>query len=144
MKCERCGERAAEIQYTEYRDGAKHKLEICSECARELGFHVREKTPPSGPAPSPTVASVGNVTVSLSTATELTDNRLAEVRCPGCGLSIEELRDASLLGCPQCYSTFAKELTPLFRRIHGATRHRGRIPGGECVRPEDSTEEDDA
>jgi protein arginine kinase activator len=33
------------------------------------------------------------------------------------------LRESGLLGCGQCYDTFAAVLEPVFRRVQGHTRH---------------------
>ena len=32
------------------------------------------------------------------------------------------------IGCSVCYEAFHHELTPLLRRIHGSSVHRGKIP----------------
>jgi protein arginine kinase activator len=130
VKCERCGEKPAEIHYTEYRDGAMHKLQICHECARALGFHAT----PDAPSETPSALTMLAVNV-VAEAPELEDESLVGVRCPGCSLTVEELRKLSLFGCAQCYATFGSALAPLFKRIHGEARHRGRIPGGERVMP---------
>jgi protein arginine kinase activator len=131
VNCERCGAKPAEIHYTEYRDGAMHKLQICDECARALGFHAT----PDAPSETPPALKMLAVNVVVAETPELEDESLASVRCPGCGLTVEELRKLSLFGCAQCYTTFGSALAPLFKRIHGEARHRGRIPGGERVEP---------
>ena len=32
------------------------------------------------------------------------------------------------LGCSECYNSFRKYLMPLLKRIHGSSRHYGKIP----------------
>jgi protein arginine kinase activator len=32
------------------------------------------------------------------------------------------------LGCGQCYQAFAGQLWPLLRRVHGNSRHTGKVP----------------
>lgn len=36
-----------------------------------------------------------------------------EKRCRRCGRSLNEIMQTLLLGCPHCYTDFAKQLTPL-------------------------------
>ncbi len=51
---------------------------------------------------------------------------LAELQCPDCGIKFMEFRAGGRLGCPQDYAVFAKGLTALLQRYHGATRHVGK------------------
>ena len=43
--------------------------------------------------------------------------------CPSCGETERQLKETGLLGCEQCYDTFAAVLEPVFRRVQGHTRH---------------------
>ena len=43
--------------------------------------------------------------------------------CPQCGQTFAEFQKDSLLGCAGCYLAFAEGLAPVFKRLHGATRH---------------------
>lgn len=53
----------------------------------------------------------------------------AQVSCGHCGTTLAEFRQRGRLGCPQCYTSFSAHLQDLLERIHGATRHVGRMPG---------------
>ncbi|MBP3485574.1 MAG: UvrB/UvrC motif-containing protein, partial [Oscillospiraceae bacterium] len=46
------------------------------------------------------------------------------------------------VGCPACYATFYDRLLPMIQRLHGKTRHVGKIPaaGGEELRREQELE----
>lgn len=49
--------------------------------------------------------------------------------CPGCGLTMNQFRESSLLGCPQCYQAFLDQLAPLIERHQeGGTHHIGKMP----------------
>jgi protein arginine kinase activator len=143
VNCERCGEHPAEIPYTEVREGRVEKLRICRQCARSLGFAVEDEPSSGGtsasresPAP-PTDETEGGKPAGKP----LEDaDPLGARRCPLCGLTGDRLREESLFGCPRCYEVFAEALEPLFRRIHGAVLHRGRLPGG--IRPPETDPED--
>ena len=43
--------------------------------------------------------------------------------CPTCGISYQEFLNTGLLGCPECYRTFAPELD------RGIEKHSGHLPG---------------
>jgi len=49
--------------------------------------------------------------------------------CPKCGMSFEEFQSSGKLGCANCYELFQNRLDPLLKRLHGSTRHHGKVPG---------------
>lgn len=54
---------------------------------------------------------------------------LAHLRCEHCGYSLENLRQTSMLGCPECYRAFAPQMQTLLRRAQGgAVQHHGKVP----------------
>lgn len=59
-----------------------------------------------------------------------------KVSCPNCGVSFMDVRHTGKLGCPDCYQAFAGELEAALKRIHGNSRHTGKIPlrSGEKAR----------
>jgi protein arginine kinase activator len=126
-KCQKCGQRPAKIRYTEVREGEALKLWLCEECAETLGFEVH------GPAGS---AQEEQSTAEPGLQPEPTKIKPKVVvgpgagRCPACGLTPGEFRRLSRFGCPHCYESFGRALESILKRIHGATRHRGRLPGG--------------
>ena len=126
MSCEKCGERPAQVRYTEYREGESKKLMICFECAKSLGFEVdpTEETPPG--APDPSMAAVVLVSTPLSPTVKAVPEH---ERCPKCGLTSAEFQRLSRFGCEKCYEVFAPALDSWFEKIHGASSHRGRLPG---------------
>ena len=44
-------------------------------------------------------------------------------------MTLMEFRQKGRLGCPKDYEIFTGQLRDLLERIHGATRHTGRLPG---------------
>jgi protein arginine kinase activator len=126
MTCEKCGKNPAQVRYTEYREGASKKLLICFDCAKDLGFEIQEaeEEVPVFPEELP------GTEVHL-VAPKLTPTLRAvpeKERCPGCGLTSSELQRLSRFGCARCYETFAAALDGWLQKVHGATRHRGRVP----------------
>ena len=60
--------------------------------------------------------------------TQTEEERVVHVQCPRCGLLYSAFRETGRLGCAECYTAFQFQLRPLLRRIHGDTRHRGKVP----------------
>ena len=120
MMCESCQRRTATVQYAEVVGGQMTTYNLCDECARKRGVAM-SLAPFAGP--------LVNILMGLLEETGGRDE--AEQQgpvCPGCGLSYSEFRRSGRLGCPKCYESFADELKPLIRRIHGSTRHAGTAP----------------
>ncbi len=140
MNCQKCGERPAQVRYTEFREGASEKLLICFECARNLGFEVepaKEKDEEIEAAlPESAGTSLGGAILVNAPLTPTFRAVPEHERCPRCGLTSMELQRASRFGCAQCYEVFGAALDGWLQKIHGATRHRGRLPGSAA---EDST-----
>ena len=137
MICEKCGENEATIRYTEYRDGQATKFRICSACASSLGFTETA----TGAAAASAGSEEETEQIELSSLNLVGYPAVPEgERCPSCGLTVREFRERTRFGCPRCYELFHPALDTLFQRVHGATRHRGRLPGGAVVRMEDMEE----
>ncbi len=60
--------------------------------------------------------------------TDTEEERVGHVQCPRCGMLFSAFKETGRLGCAECYSAFQFQLRPLLRRIHGDTRHRGKVP----------------
>lgn len=119
MNCERCGKAPGEIRYAEYAGGKVQKMMVCPRCAQELGFLPARAA--EGPGAPPAAAEDPGATPE--------DKRT----CPGCGLTAEEFHRQSLFGCDRCFATFEEDLDLLFKRLHGASLHRGRLPGARVT-----------
>jgi protein-arginine kinase activator protein McsA len=55
--------------------------------------------------------------------------KVGAVQCPACGTRYSHFARTGRLGCPECYTAFAVQMRQILRRIHGATRHKGKAPG---------------
>jgi protein arginine kinase activator len=120
MNCEACGKSPATIRYAEMVDGGLTTWNLCESCAREKGV-----------TGSLTSFATPLVNVLMGLLGEVGGERPVEEEgpaCPQCGMSYSDFRRTGRLGCGACYEAFHEELTPLLRRIHGSTRHAGRVP----------------
>jgi len=119
LLCDYCGKREATVHYTEVVGGKVTDLHLCADCADKKGLV------------KPVSKSKFSVADFLAGPAEGLDEdeleKESQVRCRSCGLSYAEFRRLGKLGCGGCYSSFARKLDPLLRRIHGSTRHSGKI-----------------
>ena len=54
--------------------------------------------------------------------------RAAKLQCPDCALTFAQFSQIGRMGCSGCFKAFEDKLGPLLRRIHGSTRHSGKVP----------------
>lgn len=128
MLCQQCGKHPATTHMKRTINGQTSELHLCSECAAAQGLN--QFLPGFG-------LNFGDFFGSLFA--EPAARAMADtVRCEGCGHSFSELAEAGRAGCPQCYETFYDRLLPSIQRIHGKTRHTGKVAagGGEAVKKE--------
>jgi protein arginine kinase activator len=122
MICQECGQETATVHITKIINGRKTELHLCRRCAQahdELDISFEPKL------------SLHNLLGSLlgeSMRGSREAMRKAKVQCPSCGLTFAQFSQIGRLGCSECFSAFDEQLAPLLRRIHGSTRHTGKVP----------------
>ena len=132
MKCEMCHKAEAEAAIRKGVGGAAQELYVCQACARKAARHeaASDASPPAphdeadGMPPAPLMGMI------LDAAFEIVGRAmsLSEPACPVCGILRDEYRKRSRLGCPACYTTFAKELDTAVFELHRAAQHVGKTP----------------
>ncbi len=123
VTCQSCGVRPATLHYTQVVNGERTELHICDVCAGERGDLGFADFPAAGFNIHSILAGLMHSEVSPTSV-----KQRQEVRCPVCGSDYRRFAEGGRLGCAQCYSTFATQLTPLLKRIHGNCSHQGKIP----------------
>ncbi|MBQ8427876.1 MAG: hypothetical protein IJX18_01325 [Clostridia bacterium] len=93
-----CKKNQATKTKEEMMDGKKTSGFYCAECYRTLFLSTEESA------------------------------KLSPVKCPYCGKSKESVLKSALVGCANCYTTFAKELMPLIVKNQGERAHGGKTP----------------
>ena len=126
MACEHCGKHEATIQLTQVENNEMKVLHLCESCAAERGVEPASEKSANAPLVD-FLAQIG----------EVTDGEKVAGKCPSCGLGIDQLRQTGRLGCGVCYTHFEEHLRSLFRRLHGGTKHVGKV-----VLPTDPDETD--
>ena len=130
MLCQACGEHPATVHVTEIA----HDKETPDSGVPE-GTHVEERhlcescsqaaNLPHAPVIKKSVAEIWK----LLQASASRGQKEGGISCPDCGMTLMEFRQKGRLGCPKDYELFTGQLRDLLERIHGATEHRGRLPG---------------
>jgi protein arginine kinase activator len=116
-QCSVCS-KSAVYHVTALKEGNVSELHFC-----EQHFHDYMSKPDSS-SPEESLAEAffpeSNVEDNLSEEDE--------IRCPNCGISYREFREAGRFGCSHDYVIFRERLLPLLENIHNDTEHRGKFP----------------
>lgn len=92
MLCEICSEREAELCITKIQGAKTIRVAVCRECLAKI--------------------KDGAVGASVRTNTDA-DNK----RCRVCGTTWGRILADFTVGCPYCYTEFAKELKPVIDKV---------------------------
>ena len=131
MLCEKCGKNNATTHIKTIVNGVVKEKNLCGYCAAMEGYKGIGHN-----SLSEMLSSVfGDV---LNTASPK-----ATVRCDCCGASFSDIAETGKVGCSECYKTFYSELLPYLKRVHGSTKHAGKVPNKAplAVRPKEDTVE---
>lgn len=124
MLCQNCGKREATTHIKRIVNGTATELHLCADCARSLGYQS---------AFSDFGFGFSDMLSSLfepAGVSALSNNVL---RCEKCGCSFHDIVKSGKLGCADCYEKFYDKLLPSIERIHGRTRHVGKIANGSPI-----------
>jgi len=123
MECQACHKNRATVHLTEISGSEKKEIHLCDECAREKGVAMKATSLPE----ILSSVIVGPVAKQLA--------RMRKIACSTCGHTYADFQTTGRLGCPDDYRVFRKVLLPLLERVHGSSRHIGKVPStaGENV-----------
>jgi protein arginine kinase activator len=119
MLCNLCNKNQATVHLTEIIDDQMSELHLCDDCARKKSMQMEQQFGLSD--------LLGGL-VEYGKQISGTDKTPVAVQCSFCGLTYEDFRKIGRLGCSECYTSFAKHMGPLLKRIHGASQHMGKAP----------------
>lgn len=119
MDCERCQQNEAKVHITQFINGVKQDTHLCETCAQSLKINLG--------LPQFPINNLNNLLSFLSKSSGI-DKKATENRCPNCQIPYSKIAETGFVGCSECYRHFSTQLEPLLQRIHGAKRHRGKIP----------------
>jgi protein arginine kinase activator len=118
MVCDNCGSSDAVIHLTQIVNNEMKNLHLCEQCAAEKGLDGSQV-----PANFP----LTDFLAQMGEGPQSREGSTVRETCSFCGLSFQEFRDSGRLGCPHCWTTFEPHLRGLLRRVHGSTRHVGKV-----------------
>ncbi len=132
MLCDKCKKNEAVVFYREVINSQEKSMKLCASCAA-----AAEKTGELGKTKFAGVfddkgyfADVDSLFGGLFGLPAYQKHKAVETKkCTLCGSTFPELVKHGKVGCPQCYSVFAEELSGSISKLHGATSHCGRAPG---------------
>ena len=113
--CQICHKKEATWHITDIVNGESRELHICDDCAREK-------------ATEPTSLTTFLADLVKSSAKQIA--QMSKLVCAHCGASYLDFHTNRRLGCPYDYEAFGESMTALLEKIHGATRHLGKVPAG--------------
>jgi len=123
MKCEKCGKNVATTHIHTVINGKVTEMHICGYCAKNHGIGRFEHL------------GLMNLLASVYDDTSLGSiEKNNSERCTTCGASFADIAGCGLIGCPDCYKFFMKQLNPTLKRIHGNSGHIGKIPSSSAPR----------
>lgn len=136
MKCEICHKAEAKTAITKEMAGETQELYVCQSCAKKEASSTAQAPDDAPRASADPVGAGGGMPplplmgMILDAAFEIVGRAmsLAEPACPVCGITRNEYRKRSRLGCPECYKAFSKELEAAILDLHRSMEHVGKAP----------------
>lgn len=124
MLCDECGKREATVHIMQIGTNGRMERNLCEVCAGNFTKWVGE--PLQGKKDVAANEFMQNIFRGTQERKQTaTDEGLS---CPYCGMLYADFQKEGILGCPQCYTVFQKQLEPILRRMHGLSIHNGKIP----------------
>jgi len=134
MLCDLCGKNQATVHLTEIIDEQMTELHLCEECSRQKSVQMEQQFGLADLLAG--LAELGGKAAE--------DKEVAEkVKCPNCELTYDDFKKIGRLGCSECYTSFKKYLLPLLKKIHGSSRHLGKLPKVKAALSKKVSELDD-
>ncbi|MFH1380858.1 MAG: UvrB/UvrC motif-containing protein [Candidatus Omnitrophota bacterium] len=119
MKCDSCNKKEATVHLTEIINNQVTKLHLCEECARKKSHQMEEHF-----GLADLLSGLADLVPPME---KEADAREKQLKCPDCGFTFYNFRKMGRLGCPKCYETFNRQLSPLLNKIHGSDAHIGKV-----------------
>lgn len=123
MMCDECGTRPAVFHLAIIVSGEKQEKNLCPTCMASMKqqFPTLDFT-----------GFAGLLSGFFEAAKKSSANKEPEldIQCESCGTTYETFKKTGLLGCANCYENFHEPLEKVLHRIHGHTKHEGKVPGG--------------
>ena len=120
MLCQNCGKNEVNFRYTQIVNGVKKEMALCDKCARELGLEGVDFSMPIN------FSSFFSDFFNDATSLLLSFAKSNLLECDNCKMSFDVFVDSGEFGCGDCYINFADRISPVLKKLHGASKHIGR------------------
>lgn len=129
MLCERCGQREANVRYTEIVNGEVTEHNLCMECARTMDFggHKYAAALFDGESQLGRLLS-GLLGFAMDPAQEEAGMDSSMIVCPVCHTSYADFVRESRFGCADCYEMFELLMGDHIKTLQGSDTHSGKRP----------------
>jgi protein arginine kinase activator len=124
MLCQNCQKRIANVHFTQVINGERIELYLCEKCANE-------KSQSSFGAPLG-INDFFSGLIGFGAPPQYVSAPPEQAVCKQCGMSYEDFLKTGKMGCGNCYEVFGERLQPIFRKLHGAQEHAGKMPQRQC------------
>jgi protein arginine kinase activator len=124
MLCQKCKKNPATINLTQIVNNEKVTLQICKECAAEIGFHS-----PLDNMPFPLAELLSGMVQQKFP--HKVNEELPTITCSKCGMTFEAFSRQGRFGCGECYTAFRPRLESIMRKLHGSSLHKGKLPAAD-------------
>lgn len=116
MKCDLC-DKPAVVHEVTVRSGMKKEVHLCEAHAKDAGIAL-PATPP-----------INQLLTQFVISQAGKPSRQVNKSCTLCGLTFNQFRQTGKVGCPECYTAFEEQLSPLIERAqNGGSSHSGKSP----------------
>lgn len=123
MLCQACQKKTATTHIKQIVNGELTERHLCPECAAKMGY---------GNLFGGLGLNLGDLIGSFLGEPQSQSSGVQpltpETRCKCCGSTFSDIARTGKVGCAECYQTFRERLMPSIQRIHGNTRHVGKVP----------------
>lgn len=121
MKCESCNAREATIHITKGSGLDKSEKFLCEQCANasfESDFSYPDES-----------FNIHQLLKSLSQQQSMHQQQRKRKQCETCGSTIDTILKNGKFGCPDCYTTFDRQVPEIIARVQAnQTEHIGKVP----------------
>ena len=116
MMCEQCGKYPATTHVHTVINGVSTQKNLCTYCAVAGGYAGLH---------SGGLMNMLSTVFGESLAAYPSSN---EKRCSCCGATFSDIAESGKAGCAECYKVFGPQLMSSLQRLHGKTKHVGKVP----------------
>lgn len=121
MLCQNCGKNEVTFRYTQVINGVKKEMNLCDNCARELGLKDMSFSMP-----------INFSSFFSDFFNDYSSNLIPDfigtknLQCKSCGNTFDDFLNTGEFGCSNCYNIFEDRITPILKNLQGASKHIGR------------------